>query len=316
MLHEALVSSRFTNLFIGVGLFILTALTFSGSSWSQTGQGEDAFEPDDVPENATLIAVNGNTQTHNLSSGGDLDWVRFFVDQPTVITVETMNLGDGLDTLLDVYGGDGQVRLYTNDNRGPGDRSSYLMFSVEETGMFYARVSHSGGTPFPTSNDTDLDYTLKVHEEEGGILSGIIVCTVQSQEGAPVLNAVLTLQQLAMTTAANLDGVYVFPDVSGGSYTLTVDAPDFVGQILDVTLLDGEAKTILVTLEDAPDEGEKSPVACGSLHQDAGPHSGDGLMMVLATGILCLWGAKRLSLANIHTHWPYGQKVRQGSNHQ
>ena len=38
----------------------------------------DAFEPDDTPETASVIAANGAAQTHTIHGGGtDVDWMRF-----------------------------------------------------------------------------------------------------------------------------------------------------------------------------------------------------------------------------------------------
>jgi PKD repeat protein len=74
---------------------------------------------------------------------GDEDWYQ--VDAtPGTLVVETLNLGDGADTLLELYDASGVMLLDSNDNRSPGDPSSRIVRIVSVPTTYRARVRRSG----------------------------------------------------------------------------------------------------------------------------------------------------------------------------
>ena len=50
----------------------------------------DAFEPDDLPELAQVISMDGAPQQHSIhNGGGDIDWVRFTLASASDVLVQT-----------------------------------------------------------------------------------------------------------------------------------------------------------------------------------------------------------------------------------
>jgi PKD repeat protein len=74
---------------------------------------------------------------------GDEDWYTVDATVGTLV-VETLNLGDGADTLLQLYDATGSVLLDSNDNRTPGDRSSLIARVIAAPTTFLVRVRASG----------------------------------------------------------------------------------------------------------------------------------------------------------------------------
>jgi len=75
---------------------------------------------------------------------GDEDWFSVDVATGLLLVAETLNLGDGGNTLLELYAPDRTTLLASNDNRGPGDLSSRLQYLVPAPGPYFLRVLRSG----------------------------------------------------------------------------------------------------------------------------------------------------------------------------
>jgi hypothetical protein len=102
---------------------------------------EDVFEPDDMAEDASVIAADGTPQQHNFHQAGDVDWVAFDVPDSSVdYAIETSDLAASTDTVIYVYDSDQQRLLDWNDDAGPGKHASYLYFNPYHTGRYYIKI--------------------------------------------------------------------------------------------------------------------------------------------------------------------------------
>lgn len=100
----------------------------------------DAYISDNTPSNATLITV-GETQSHNFSSMGDKDWVKFYADEGIKYRLSTANLGVSADTYLYLYDRNGTILLASNDDVN-GTLASDIVWTAPETGTYYALIQH------------------------------------------------------------------------------------------------------------------------------------------------------------------------------
>ena len=56
--------------------------------WAVGGAHADAYEPDDTAENATLIEANETQTGRSIDPAGDVDWIRFTVDEDSKVIVQ------------------------------------------------------------------------------------------------------------------------------------------------------------------------------------------------------------------------------------
>jgi len=99
----------------------------------------DPYEPDDTSPSPIAL---GETQSHNFQPKGDIDQVAFLAKAGRWYRVATSDLALRVDTALEVSLGLGTTTYYTytNDDRGPGDLSSEVVFRVPTVHDVSARV--------------------------------------------------------------------------------------------------------------------------------------------------------------------------------
>jgi len=101
----------------------------------------DAFEPDDSAAQAKQLPLNGSPQERSLHVAGDLDWVWFQLNANDRIFLTTTG---SCDTVITLFGADGQTTLAEDDDSGEGANAA-LLTTVRDTGRYYARVRLFGG---------------------------------------------------------------------------------------------------------------------------------------------------------------------------
>jgi PKD repeat protein len=110
----------------------------------------DGNEPNDASGGATPLPLGAAGLTLRTlfkptvgDHAGDQDW--YTIDAtPGTLVVETLNLGDGADTLMELYDASGTLLLDSNDNRSPTDRSSLITRVITTPTTFRVRVLASG----------------------------------------------------------------------------------------------------------------------------------------------------------------------------
>jgi hypothetical protein len=133
------------------------------------GATPDAYEPDNLVQDleAGLIAGNdqllasGVTQTHSISPAGDVDYVKFHLDQASSITLATGGVNVLDDTAMWLY--DSSLRkLDYNDDRSPTNWHSYIQRcgpTALPAGDYYALIGKRG-------NDAEIEsygVTVKIN---------------------------------------------------------------------------------------------------------------------------------------------------------
>ena len=102
----------------------------------------DAYEPDNIASDATVISTDGVPQAHSLETA-DIDWVKFTIAEATAATVRT----DGAegDTRLWLYGpDDSTMEIAFNDDADDGSYFSSITADLEP-GTYYAKVDEFDG---------------------------------------------------------------------------------------------------------------------------------------------------------------------------
>ncbi|MFM1920904.1 MAG: hypothetical protein RLZZ303_2538, partial [Candidatus Hydrogenedentota bacterium] len=127
----------------------------------------------------------------------------------------------------------------------------------------------------------------------GALFSGALFCTVwDAEDQEPILNARVALQPVAAAAVTeNRQGVYAFPALASGAYTLNITAPGYDARTQQVQLADGELASVIVAMrfngvvEEGEGEGEDPPTGGCPCNQDnkLGPPQPGDLMLSLLT---------------------------------
>jgi len=127
--------------------------------------GEDGFEPDNVMEEATEVAVGGDQQEHTLhgTCGGDADWFFFRARSYYAYNIQTSGLGGGNDTMVCVYDEDG-TELACNDDDPDHYPASRLHWEPRRSGTYYVKVTHFH--PFAGGDALTYDFQVTRASED------------------------------------------------------------------------------------------------------------------------------------------------------
>jgi len=112
-------------------------------NWRQIRYYPDSSEPNNTVLAATPLPLGPTgLSLRTFFPAGDEDWYAVTL-VPGTLVAETLNLGDGADTNLELYGPDGTTLLASNNDRSPTDRSSLLQYWVVTGGPFFLRVTNA-----------------------------------------------------------------------------------------------------------------------------------------------------------------------------
>jgi PKD repeat protein len=103
----------------------------------------DSSESNNTFGSATPLPLGPGLAFRTLFAAGDEDWYALTLT-PGILVAETLNLGDGADTRIELYAPDGTTILAFNDNQAPGDPSSLIQYSIGAGGTFFLRVVNAG----------------------------------------------------------------------------------------------------------------------------------------------------------------------------
>lgn len=102
----------------------------------------DAYEVDNAYTSAHPIETDGLWQMHNFHAEGDQDWVRFIALPGITYTLVTTNTGGHADTVIYLYGSDGNILIDYNDDDPENWPASRLIWQPSTGGLYYIKVKH------------------------------------------------------------------------------------------------------------------------------------------------------------------------------
>ncbi|GAF84456.1 unnamed protein product, partial [marine sediment metagenome] len=111
----------------------------------------DAYEDDDVYTIAKTISTDGTEQYHTFIPAGDHDWVKFSASAGAKYIIQTSDLRNGADTVINLTDTDGTTYIAGHDDIQAGFiKRSKITWTATGTGTYYVEVSdynasHSAG---------------------------------------------------------------------------------------------------------------------------------------------------------------------------
>ncbi len=111
----------------------------------------DAYEPDNIFDQATLIEFNGASQDHTFTPEAEEDWIRFTLPENHNVTIETRGT---LDTVMTLYD-EGGNEIADDDDGGEGNNA--LIERYLPAGTYFVRI-----TQFQGLSTSSAPYTVRV----------------------------------------------------------------------------------------------------------------------------------------------------------
>ena len=110
----------------------------------------DGYEPDNTEEDATILSMEGTPQIHNIYPAGDVDWMRFSLNGPAYVLVET-DSSYTADTELWLYNEFGSELAYDDDG---GNKLFSKIGMLLDEGAYLLKVAEYG------NNETIEEYSI------------------------------------------------------------------------------------------------------------------------------------------------------------
>lgn len=195
---------------------------------------DDIFEDDDTYDTANAIFLNdANPQQHNFSDQGDQDWVKFYGIAGESYTIETFNLGENCNIVIELYDSSGGS-LLTTKNTGGSSEGESLEWTCTSEGVYYVKTRHND----PGIYGRDTEYALNIYHPIDGD-TGWVTGRVVNFIGQGVRDGVIKSGIGNGTAMTDDNGNYLMV-LPSGTYTITVDALGYQtqGQV-NVEVLDG-----------------------------------------------------------------------------
>lgn len=105
--------------------------------------GADSYEPDDTIGEASPITTDGLLQTHNLHTDEDIDYVSFEAQEGTTYTIETLDLGSDIDTVIYLYDSQ-ENELVLSDDGAEELWASRIIWVALRSGTHYVLIRDLG----------------------------------------------------------------------------------------------------------------------------------------------------------------------------
>ncbi len=207
----------------------------------------DIYEDDDTAATAKPIAA-GEVQLHNFHDAGDVDWMAFACSGQAIYEVETFELGDRADTVLEVRAADGTTVLEANDDFIVGGRASRTVFSCVEAGTVLLRVAQFNRDAFGGLTD----YKIRVNAAEAGLIGVLYGSISDAVTALAIPNATVTLQLAgdSISKDASLDGGYIINAPPDSGYVLVVSAPGYLTEtVSDIDISADGFRQVVVQMQ-------------------------------------------------------------------
>ncbi|GEM_PF-2105522 len=217
--------SKFFSFFFKMfsGLLLITAsISFSAEAFASA----DSYEPDNTLQNAKAIPLHDSRpesagseydwiQSHNFYDVGDEDWVKFYLVEGKIYTVEVKEPGSKCNAAIGIYDKFGDP-VIPEENMAFAGEKEYTQFTCKADGIYYARIRQIGA-----AYGEDTDYKLVLYIPIQGTDWGRICGNIKP----PVPNAILSTTEVGSLSYNNIS-YYHIPHPPG-SFILTVEATGY-----------------------------------------------------------------------------------------
>lgn len=137
--------------------------------------GSDAYEPDDLPANASILVLNDGPQHHSFYPEADSDWGQFYGLATVPYDVRVSQAGAAVDAVITIHDSDGQTVLVgpVNDT-GLGENELITDWTPPHNGIYYVKVGNLNADPPGAESGYDLEIGFPTAPEVG-VIEGFVL---------------------------------------------------------------------------------------------------------------------------------------------
>jgi hypothetical protein len=167
----------------------------------------DAYEPDDLPDKARVIAVNGGAQQRSFYDENDQDWAIFYGLAGVTYKIETVDSSADYDVQIDLFVFDhNRKKLLESRNDGGAGHDEMIIWTCPADDRYYVRVTPARFSQTRKARTTSDGYKLQITREtsEFGHLYGQVKNAVTDE---PIRNVIIKTDS-ASSGISRSDGYY------------------------------------------------------------------------------------------------------------
>jgi hypothetical protein len=182
--------------------------------------GPDPFENDTIFEMAIPCPPDGVSQHHGFHVANDVDWISFEASKGQTYVIETLNLENRCDTVIDLFASDGFTKVWETslDSGGIGNGEKQS-FQCSTDGTYYIRIKQHHSDIYGQDTHYDVRIYVKPSQTNRNI-TGIMIDSINHQ---PISNSLVAISQ-DITAVTNTQGEFFFFNQAPGVKCLTVTA--------------------------------------------------------------------------------------------
>jgi hypothetical protein len=102
--------------------------------------GNDIYEPDNEPAQASIIVINDTSQKHNFYEAEDADWLKFYGLSGTTYEIKASKMAENCNVIIELYESDGETKLRDQNTLGYPQADEILTWDCERDGAYYLKL--------------------------------------------------------------------------------------------------------------------------------------------------------------------------------
>ncbi len=159
-------------------------------NYQESSEG-DAYEVDDICNQAQVIATDGTVQDHTFHDAGDADWVQFSATAGMTYVLQAISGGSDADLVLELYDDCGGNLSDSDDNAFGFD--AHLIFNAPADGVYYVRTFNHDSDVY----GSNVGYELSARTQLPG---GVVLIVAGHDDNYTLQNNILYATNLAYRT--------------------------------------------------------------------------------------------------------------------
>lgn len=179
----------------------------------------DFYEPDNRPDDATVIFTKRDRQEHNFYASGDIDWIVFHAIANEVYEIKVSDLGADCNVKIAIYE---EGNFF--DPLRERENSELLSWMCPETGIYYVKLANMRSNASGENTDYSVEIERTIAPPSDGRIEGYVydACTEN-----PITKAQIETTGKESNLSKNIESVDANKEYGIGYYELEHSAGEY-----------------------------------------------------------------------------------------